>query len=137
MENFYTDNPHLRFHLNHPLMEKIVKLKESGYSQKEKYDFAPLDFADAIDNYDKVMEIIGEISGEIIGPNAESVDKEGQYVGQYLGMQPVTKETYTTSDLQDSNTHFYNEAFLQTLIANSGIPTTFNTFEIKRGNWFI
>ncbi len=77
MENFYTDNPHLKFHLNHPLMEKIVKLKESGYSQKEKYDFAPLDFEDAIDNYDKVMEIIGEISGEIIGPNAESVDKEG------------------------------------------------------------
>ncbi len=77
MENFYTDNPHLKFHLNHPLMEKIVKLKESGFSQKEKYDFAPLDFEDAIDNYDKVMEIIGEISGEIIGPNAESVDKEG------------------------------------------------------------
>ncbi len=77
MENFYTDNPHLRFHLTHPQMEKIVKLKEAGYSQKDKYDFAPLDFEDAIDNYDKVMEIIGEISGEIIGPNAESVDKEG------------------------------------------------------------
>ncbi len=77
MENFYNDNPHLRFHLTHPLMEKIVKLKEAGYSQKDKYDFAPLDFEDAIDNYDKVMEIIGEISGEIIGPNAESVDKEG------------------------------------------------------------
>jgi 3-(methylthio)propanoyl-CoA dehydrogenase len=77
MENFYTDNPHLRFHLTHPLMEKIVKLKEAGYSQKDKYDFAPLDFEDAIDNYDKVMEIIGEISGEIIAPNAESVDKEG------------------------------------------------------------
>ncbi|MBK6963663.1 MAG: acyl-CoA dehydrogenase family protein [Bacteroidales bacterium] len=77
MENFYSDNPHLKFHLTHPLMEKIVKLKESGYTEKEKYDFAPLDFEDAIDNYDKVMEIIGEISGEIIGPNAESVDKEG------------------------------------------------------------
>lgn len=77
MENFYTDNPHLRFHLAHPLMEKIVKLKESDYTEKEKYDFAPLDFEDAIDNYEKVMEIIGEISGEIIGPNAESVDKEG------------------------------------------------------------
>ncbi len=77
MENFYTDNPHLKFHLNHHLMEKIVKLKESGFSQKEKYDFAPLDFEDAIDNYEKIMEIIGEISGEIIGPNAESVDKEG------------------------------------------------------------
>jgi len=77
MENYYNDNPHLRFHLTHPLMEKIVKLKESGYSQKDKYDFAPLDYEDAIDNYDKVMEIIGEITGEIIAPNAESVDKEG------------------------------------------------------------
>ncbi|MFH1119241.1 MAG: acyl-CoA dehydrogenase family protein [Bacteroidota bacterium] len=77
MENFYNDNPHLKFHLTHPLMEKIVKLKESDYTDKEKYDFAPLDFEDAIDNYEKIMEIIGEISGEIIGPNAESVDKEG------------------------------------------------------------
>ncbi|MCX6280810.1 MAG: acyl-CoA dehydrogenase family protein [Bacteroidetes bacterium] len=77
MENFYTDNPHLRFHLSHPLMARIVKLKESDYTQKDKYDFAPLDYEDAIDSYDKIMEIIGEISGEIIAPNAESVDKEG------------------------------------------------------------
>lgn len=28
MANFYTDNPDLRHHLNHPLMEKIVELKE-------------------------------------------------------------------------------------------------------------
>jgi alkylation response protein AidB-like acyl-CoA dehydrogenase len=77
MENFYNDNPNLKFHLTHPLMEKIVRLKEANYSEKEKYDFAPLDYEDALDNYDKIMEIIGEISGEIIGPNAESVDKEG------------------------------------------------------------
>ena len=77
MENFYTDNPHLRFHLTHPLMARIVKLKESDYTEKDKYDFAPLDYEDAIDSYDKIMEIIGEISGEIIAPNAESVDKEG------------------------------------------------------------
>jgi len=77
MENFYNDNPHLKFHLTHPLMEKIVRLKEFNYIEKEKYDFAPLDYEDALDNYDKVMEIIGEISGEIIAPNAESVDKEG------------------------------------------------------------
>jgi len=77
MENYYTDNPHLRFHLTHPLMAKIVKLKESDYTQKDQYDFAPLDYEDAIDSYDKIMEIIGEISGEIVAPNAESVDKEG------------------------------------------------------------
>lgn len=77
MDNFYTDNEHLKFHLNHPLMEKIVKLKEKNYTEKEKHDYAPLDLEDALDSYDKVLEIIGEISGDIIAPNAESVDHEG------------------------------------------------------------
>jgi len=77
MENFYTDNKDLRFHLNHPLMEKIVALKENNYEEAKEFDYAPMDFEDAIDSYDKVLEIIGEISGEVIEPNAESVDKEG------------------------------------------------------------
>ena len=95
MENFYTDNPHLRFHLTHPLMSRIVKLKESDYSQKDKYDFAPLDYEDAIDSYDKIMEIIGEISGEIIAPNAESVDKEGpQLVNNEVRYARGTRENH-------------------------------------------
>ncbi len=61
MENFYLDNPDLKFHLTHPLMEKIVALKERNYADKAKYDYAPVDFEDAMDNYDKVLEIIGEI----------------------------------------------------------------------------
>ncbi len=77
MANLYTDNEQLRFHLTHPLMEKIVRLRENNYSEKDKYEFAPLDFEDAIDSYDKVLEIIGEISGEIILPNAESIDQSG------------------------------------------------------------
>lgn len=77
MANFYTDNKDLLFHLQHPLMEKIVALKENGFKEKDKYDYAPLDFEDTMDSYDKVLEIIGDISGNIIGPNAESVDKEG------------------------------------------------------------
>ncbi|MCA1747372.1 MAG: acyl-CoA dehydrogenase family protein, partial [Bacteroidales bacterium] len=77
MENFYTDNKDLKFHLNHPLMEKIVALKENNYTEFNEFDFAPSDFEDAIDNYDKILEIVGEISGEVIEPNAESVDKEG------------------------------------------------------------
>ncbi|MDF1570169.1 MAG: Acyl-CoA dehydrogenase C-terminal domain-containing protein [Bacteroidales bacterium] len=77
MENFYTDNEDLRFHLNHPLMEQIVALKENNYEESKAFDFAPIDFEDAIDSYDKILEIVGEISGEVIEPNAESVDKEG------------------------------------------------------------
>ena len=77
MANFFNDNPELKFHLTHPLMKKIVDLKERGFSEKEEYDYAPQDFEDAIDNYGKVLEIVGEISGDLIDPNAESVDAEG------------------------------------------------------------
>jgi len=80
MENFYTDNKDLKFHLNHPLMEKIVALKENNYEESKEFDFAPIDYEDAIDSYDKILEIIGEISGEVIEPNAESVDKEGPHL---------------------------------------------------------
>ncbi|HAG17376.1 MAG TPA: acyl-CoA dehydrogenase [Bacteroidales bacterium] len=77
MANFYTDNKDLKFHLFHPQMDKLVRLKENNYSDKEKYDYAPLDFEDAMDSYEKVMEIVGEICGDIIAPNAEDVDHDG------------------------------------------------------------
>jgi alkylation response protein AidB-like acyl-CoA dehydrogenase len=77
MENFYRDTPSLRFHLDHPLMEKIVRLKEKDYTEKNTFDEAPMDYEDALDSYDRVLEIVGEICGEVIAPNAESVDKEG------------------------------------------------------------
>ena len=80
MANFYTDNPDLKHHLTHPLMEKIVALKERNYTDAEKYDYAPLDYADAQDSYNKVLEIVGEICGDIIAPNAESVDHDGPSV---------------------------------------------------------
>ncbi|WP_304510090.1 acyl-CoA dehydrogenase family protein, partial [Duncaniella muris] len=80
MANFYTDNPDLRHHLTHPLMEKIVALKERNYTDAEKFDYAPLDYADAQDSYDKVLEIVGEICGDIIAPNAEDVDHQGPRV---------------------------------------------------------
>lgn len=77
MANFYTDNPELKFHLNHPLMKRIVELKERSFSEKDKYDYSPVDFEDAMDSYNQVLEIIGEICGEIVAPNAESVDHDG------------------------------------------------------------
>ncbi len=77
MANFYTDNEDLKFHLTHPLMEKMVGLKERNFADKDTYDFAPVDFEDTMDNYDKVLEIIGEIAGNIIAENAESVDHDG------------------------------------------------------------
>lgn len=77
MANFYLDTPALKHYLNHPLMRRIVELKERNYRDKDEYDYAPIDFEDAMDSYDRVLEIIGEICGEIIAPNAEGVDHEG------------------------------------------------------------
>lgn len=75
--NFYNDNENLKFQLSHPAMERIVELKERNYQDKDQYADAPADYQEALDNYDKVMEIVGEIAGEVIAPNAESVDHEG------------------------------------------------------------
>ncbi len=80
MANFYTDNSDLKHHLNHPLMERLVTLKERNYQDAEKYDYAPFNFSDAMDSYEKVLEIAGEICGDIVAPNAESVDHEGPQV---------------------------------------------------------
>ncbi|MCF8380639.1 MAG: acyl-CoA dehydrogenase family protein [Bacteroidales bacterium] len=77
MANFYNDNKDLKFHLSHPLMKKIVSLKEKDFVDSAKFDYAPVDFEDAMDSYEKTLEIVGEICGDVIDPNAESVDKEG------------------------------------------------------------
>jgi hypothetical protein len=80
MANFYLDNPNLKHYLRHPLMKRIVELKERNYADKDVFDYAPVDFEDAMDSYDKVLEIVGEICGDIIAPNAEGVDHEGPTV---------------------------------------------------------
>jgi len=77
MDNFYKDTPDYKFHLSHPLMQKIVNLKEKNYSEAQQYDYAPLNFDDAIDSYDKVLGIVGEICATTIANNADSVDQEG------------------------------------------------------------
>ena len=77
MANFYKDNKDLKFQFEHPLMKKIVALKEQDFKESGQFDYAPCTAEDAIDSYDKVMEIMGEISGDVIAVNAENVDQSG------------------------------------------------------------
>jgi hypothetical protein len=79
MANFYNDNPEIKFHLNHPLMKRIVELKERNFRDKDQYDYAPQDFEDAMDSYDRVLDLTGDIAANIIAPNAEDVDAEGPH----------------------------------------------------------
>lgn len=80
MANFFSDNKDLQFHLGHPMMRRIVELKERGFAEKDLYDYAPHDFDDAMDSYRRVLEIAGEVCGDMIAPNAEEVDHEGPRV---------------------------------------------------------
>ena len=79
MNNFYKDNDHLKRQMTHPMMKRIVALKEEGYTQSREYRSAPENFDDAIDSYDKVMEVMGEICAGTIAPNAFDVDAEGPH----------------------------------------------------------
>ncbi len=80
MDNFYLDNKNLKFHLTHPDMKEIVHIKENGYEDAEQFDYAPMDFEDAIDSYDKILEVIGKLSAETLAKNAEDVDNEGAHI---------------------------------------------------------
>jgi alkylation response protein AidB-like acyl-CoA dehydrogenase len=80
MANYYLDTHEYRHHMQHPLMRRIVELKERGFEEMDTVDYAPQDYVDAMDSYDKVLEIVGEICAEIIQPNAEEVDHEGPTV---------------------------------------------------------
>ena len=80
MANYYTDHPELEFHLHHPLMKRIVELKERNFADKDSFEDAPVDYNDAIDNYNHLLEIMGDITANIMEPNSESVDLEGPHL---------------------------------------------------------
>ena len=80
MDNYFSDTQDFKFHLTHPLFQKIVALKERNFTESETYDYAPLNHEDAVDNYEKVLDIVGEICANTIAANAESVDLEGPHI---------------------------------------------------------
>ena len=95
MANFYTDNADIKFHLGHPLMKKIVALKERDFQDAKTSDIAPVDFEDAMDNYDKVLEIVGEICGDVLAENAEEVDAGGpRVVNGRVEYAPGTRQNH-------------------------------------------
>ena len=80
MANYFTDHPEIGFHLNHPLMKRIVELKERNFADQAEYPEAPVDHEDCIENYKRLLEITGDVCANIIAPNSESVDLEGPHL---------------------------------------------------------
>ena len=80
MANYYTDHPEIEFHLNHPLMKRVVDLKERNYAEKDQFEDAPVNYEDAIENYKRLLDITGDVAANIIEPNSEDVDLEGPHL---------------------------------------------------------
>ena len=96
MANYYTDHPEIGFHLNHPLMKRIVELKERNYVEKDQYADAPVNYDDAIENYKRILAITGDIAANIIAPNSEAVDIEGPHLEN--GRMIYASKTYENLD---------------------------------------
>ena len=80
MANYYTDHPEIDFHLSHPLMKRLVELKEDSFKDAKEFDYAPVDHEDAIENYRRILDITGDVAANVIEPNSESVDLEGPHL---------------------------------------------------------
>ena len=80
MANYYSDHPEIEFHLNHPLMKRVVDLKERNYVEKDQFEDAPVNYEDAIENYKRLLDITGDVAANIIEPNSEDVDLEGPHL---------------------------------------------------------
>ena len=96
MANYYSDHPEIAFHLDHPLMKRIVELKEKGFADKDKFEDAPVDFNDAIENYKQILDITGDVAANIIAPNSEDVDLEGPHLEN--GRMIYASKTYENLD---------------------------------------
>ena len=69
--NYFNDIKEIQFELNNSeLMERIVELKERAFEDKDQYPEAPQDFADAMDSYKKVLDVVGDITANVIAANA-------------------------------------------------------------------
>lgn len=93
--NFYNDNDSLAFHLTHPDMQRIAALKEDGFGDASKYGDAPSNAEEALENYDRVLSLVGEIAADVIAPNAEAVDQTGPHIkDNAVVYAPGTQQNY-------------------------------------------
>lgn len=97
MANYYTEHPEFDFHLSHPLMKRIVELKERNFADKDEYADAPVDYQDAIENYKRVLDITGDIAANVLEPNSEAVDEEGPHLID--GRMHYAEKTYENIDV--------------------------------------
>ncbi len=96
-DNFYTDNSDIRFHLMNVGLDDVVHMREEDFEQATEFLEAPESVEDALDSYDKVLDMVGQLCAELIAPRAEEVDN----MGAQLENGKVSYAPGTQADIAD------------------------------------
>jgi len=84
MPNFFTDNEDIQFLFNHMPLADVAAVQEDNFTRNtgKGSDYAPVDAADAIDNYRRILEIVGDVAANYVAPRAEQVDQQGNTLNE-------------------------------------------------------
>ncbi|MHC4544389.1 MAG: acyl-CoA dehydrogenase family protein [Planctomycetota bacterium] len=82
MANFYKDNDDIRFLFRHIDTGKLAELAEDNFKFADEFDYAPANAEEAIQNYDMVLDSLGQLSGDFIAERAEDVDRQGNTLNE-------------------------------------------------------
>jgi len=88
MANFLTDNTDIMFHLEHDGLARLADAMEDSYSDVQKYDYAPADAAEAVDDYKRILDVVGQLAGDFIEPRAEEIDRTGNRIENNRVVRP-------------------------------------------------
>lgn len=123
MPNFFTDNKDLQFTLQNLELTEVVELRENNYKFAAEFDGAPVDFEDAMDNYSRVLDIVGGICGDNIEPRSRQVDQEGPHFENGV----VTYHPLTQKNLRDIRNADVNGVMLPHQYNGLNFPVTVYT----------
>ena len=96
MKNFFLDNEDIQFLFDHIDLSELARVQEDDFADAREHniDYAPVDEADAVDNYRRILEIVGDIAGNTIAPRAEQIDAEGNTLNEdgTVTLHPLVQE---------------------------------------------
>lgn len=102
MPNYFLDNKDILFHFNNLDLKEIVRMAEDNYEESKKYNYAPVNYEDAMESYRKVLEMVGDIAGNFISERATDVDlEEAQFRDGKVHYAKGTQENLKQLSLAD------------------------------------
>jgi alkylation response protein AidB-like acyl-CoA dehydrogenase len=79
--NYFLDNQDIQFLFDHIDLKELARLQEDR-TLPGNPDYGPSDADDAVDNYRRILEIVGQIAADTIAENAETIDREGNTLNE-------------------------------------------------------